>query len=247
MRNNSYTLFFAAIITISCSLLLALASSLLRERQEENLLLDMQKNILAAYGVLKLSDKNLNKQEIQNLYADMIKEIVVNAKGEVIQNKKPGDIDFRKNRDLFPLYLAFENGNISAYIIPVSGKGLWSTIYGQVALETDLNTIKGITFYKHGETPGLGGEIDQEWFTDNFKGKKLFKDKELLSVTIVKGKVTDKNIQKEDLFHYVDGISGATLTGNGINDFLKKNIIKYLPYFEKVQNSKSEHNNAEQE
>jgi len=124
---------------------------------------------------------------------------------------------------------------VTAYILPISGKGLWSTVYGYLALEQDGITIKGITFYKHGETPGLGGEIDKDWFKDSFKGKKIASPSgELVSVTIVKGKVIDR-VPSEEAYHCVDGISGATLTGNGINQFLKADLLKYEPYLKQIR------------
>ena len=120
--------------------------------------------------------------------------------------------------------------------MPVSGKGLWSTIYGYLALQTDLSTISGITFYKHGETPGLGGEIEKEWFTNNFKGKKIRDDNGVLtSVKVVKGKVIAGNPKE---IHEVDGISGATLTGRGVANFLKVELKKYEPFFAKIEAEK---------
>ena len=98
----------------------------------------------------------------------------------------------------------------------------------------------GITFYKHGETPGLGGEIEKDWFKNNFKGKKIYSpDGELVSITVVKGKVADL-IAEDEAYHYVDGISGSTLTGNGLNNFLKQDLETYKPYFDKVKAEKME-------
>jgi len=88
----------------------------------------------------------------------------------------------------------------------------------------DLNTVKGITFYKHGETPGLGGEIEKKWFQENFIGKKIFNDGgKLMSVSVAKGKAMDEN-------HEVDGISGATITSKGVSDFLKNDLLRYIDF-----------------
>ena len=94
----------------------------------------------------------------------------------------------------------------------------------------DLNTVIGITFYKHGETPGLGGEVEKKWFQNNFVGKKIFNQTgELVSVKVVKGKVNDVYFG-EALNHGVDGISGATITSRGVSYFLKRDLLKYEQY-----------------
>ena len=187
MHKNSYVFFFAAAVTITCSILLAAAANLLKDRQQENIAFDIQKNILAS---AELGNTEMTRQEIMTLYDKYIRSSVINLEGEEVQDKTVEQLNPKKDLDLLPLYYAEEDGEIKAYIIPVSGKGLWSTIYGYIALEKDLNTVMGITFYKHGETPGLGGEIEKDWFKNNFKGKKIYSpDGELVSITVVKGKV----------------------------------------------------------
>jgi Na+-transporting NADH:ubiquinone oxidoreductase subunit C len=237
VHKNTYVFVFAAIITVSCSLLLAAAANLLRDRQQENIALDIQKNILASAD---LGSAAMNRQEILKLYDEYIRSEVINTKGEVVRDKTVEQIDPKKDNNLLPLYYAQKDSEVLAYIIPVSGKGLWSTIYGYLALDKDLNTVKGITFYQHGETPGLGGEITKDWFKNNFKGKKIFSpDGKLVSITVVKGKVAEK-IPEDEAYHYVDGISGSTLTGNGLTRFLKKDLETYQPYFNKIRNQKME-------
>jgi Na+-transporting NADH:ubiquinone oxidoreductase subunit C len=224
--------FFAAAVTISCSILLAAAANLLKSRQQENIAFDIRKNILAS---AELGSAEMTRQEVLKLYDKYIRSIVINTDGEEIKDKTVEQIDPKKDLDLLPLYYAEEDGQIKAFIIPVSGKGLWSTIYGYLALENDLITVMGITFYQHGETPGLGGEIEKDWFKNNFKGKKIFSPEgELLSITVVKGKVEDL-IPEDQAYHYVDGISGSTLTGNGLTNFLKSDLEMYKPYFDKVK------------
>ena len=121
----------------------------------------------------------------------------------------------------------FRSSLPEATIIPISGKGLWSTLFGYFAIDNDYNTVRGITFYKHKETPGLGGEVDKDWFQNNFVGKKIKDDDgSLLSITVAKGK-SGNNI------HGVDGISGATITSRGLSEFLLRDLKKYLPYFNK--------------
>ena len=235
MHKNSYTFFFAASVTITCSLLLASAATLLRNRQLENEALDKRKNILASVGITGNTGQPLQRKEILQLYDENIKSMVINLQGQKVPDKQVEDLDEKKDKDLLPLYYAYKNDNVTAYILPISGKGLWSTVYGYLALESDGITVKGITFYKHGETPGLGGEIDKQWFKDGFKGKKIISPSgDLVSVDIVKGKVAER-VAPDEAYHYVDGISGATLTGNGVTKFLKTDLLKYEPYLKQIR------------
>ena len=240
MHKNSYTLFFAAMVTITCSILLSSAANLLKDRQQENIALDKQKNIIASAGFKAEEGKEFSRQDIQRIYDDHIKTSVLDLDGNIIEGKQVSDIDPKVDTDLLPIYFSEKDDQLSSYIIPVSGKGLWSTIYGYLALEPDGITVKGITFYQHGETPGLGGEIDKDWFTSSFKGKKIRSDDgELVSITVVKGKVAEK-IETDKQSHYVDGISGSTLTGNGVTNFLKQELLKYEPYFAKINKEEME-------
>lgn len=128
-----------------------------------------------------------------------------------------------------PLYAWTEDGDgkPSKYAFPISGRGLWSLLEGYVALESDLETIAGITFYKHSETPGLGAEIDTAWFQQQFVGKKLYAD----------GIATDFVVAKPGMAkgdREVDGISGATLTGKGVQALLRKDARRYADYFNQL-------------
>ena len=129
-------------------------------------------------------------------------------------------------------------GQASVYAIPVHGKGLWSTLYGYLALESDLDTIKGMTFYKQGETAGLGAEIAQPWFQENFVGKKIFDGEVLRSIEVVKGKVEQLIADPDDQVYAVDGISGASITGRGVADLLKEKLSIYEPYIKRVRAEK---------
>ena len=231
MHKNSYVLFFAAMVTITCSILLSSAANLLKDRQQENIALDKRKNIIASAGFKAPEGQEFTRQEILKIYDDHIKSSVLDLRGNKVEGKEVTDLDPKVDKDLLPIYYAEKDGQLSSYIIPVSGKGLWSTIYGYLALEPDGSTVKGITFYQHGETPGLGGEIEKEWFTSSFEGKKIRNENgELVSITVIKGKVEEK-IEAEKQSYYVDGISGSTLTGNGVTKFLKSDLLKYEPYF----------------
>jgi len=229
-HNNLYTFKFISLITIVASFLLALASTQLKDRQEFNIEVDKKKNILKCIG---LDVAAMNANTIIEEYHKRIQDVVLKQNGdrvnhiasedlELVENKSTGQISyFYKEDEFLPAYLA---SNPQAFIFPISGKGLWSTLYGYLALDMDLNTVKGITFYKHGETPGLGGEIEKKWFQENFIGKKIFNDGgKLMSVSVAKGKAMDEN-------HEVDGISGATITSKGVSDFLKNDLLRYIDF-----------------
>ncbi len=228
-KGNTYTLVFAAVICVVCSILLASASALLRDRQTAMAELDRKTNVLKAFGVATRTPEGqkISEKDVNQTFTDHITEIFLDAAtGQPVTG---GD-----NREgQLPLYLWKDGDAITKYAFPVSGKGLWSTIYGYLALGKDLQTIIGITFYRHGETPGLGGEIEKDWFQDQFKGKRIFEDQHLLRLEVVKGKVADKYPQGND--HAVDGISGATLTGNGLNHFLNEDLEKYEQYFKSIR------------
>ena len=235
-HNNFYTFRFISIITLVASLLLALASTQLKELQEFNVQLDKKKNILKCIGkdvALMNNDAIIKEYEsnIRNLILTSNGDITANIASEnleTVQNKSTGQLNyFIDNVEYLP---AYKSSNPEAFIIPISGKGLWSTLYGYFALENDFNTVMGITFYKHGETPGLGGEVEKKWFQENFVGKKIFDQTgELVSIKVVKGKVYDV-YSGEALSHGVDGISGATITAKGVSDFLKRDLLRYEEY-----------------
>ncbi len=231
-HSNLHTFRFIAIISIIAALVLSSASQLLRKQQELNVEIDMKKNILTAFELLKKEDCN----DIKKCYNAYIKSYVINSKGEKVTHiSEPEKIDIQKELEKpvqkrrFPVFIKLIDNKPKAYCIPLLGKGLWSTLYGYLALEKDLNTVLGVTFYKHAETPGLGAEIEKEWFLKNFKGKKIFTDTgTLASIKVLKGKVNLKSTTKQ---HEVDGISGATLTANGVTKAIKDCLTIYLPLF----------------
>jgi Na+-transporting NADH:ubiquinone oxidoreductase subunit C len=125
--------------------------------------------------------------------------------------------------------MAKKDGKIDTYILPVSGKGLWSTLYGYLALEADKNHVRGIQFYKHGETPGLGGEVENAEWTAGWKGKTILDEQgELVSITVKKGTV-DESIPEQKK-HYVDGLAGATITSNGVTKFVLNDLKTFATY-----------------
>lgn len=233
-NSDSYTFAFAAIVCVACSLVVSAGATLLKTRQEANARLDVQKNILRAVGLLEEGVKPA-PSEVERLYASKIEGLVVGPEGKVVEGRKPEELDPEKDRSLLPLYLSKEGGRAAAYAFPVSGKGLWSTLYGYLALEPDAVTVKGITFYRHGETPGLGAEIEKDWFQRNFEGKKVLDEKgRLVSITVVKGRVED-SVPPARRPHYVDGISGATITSKGVTGLVRAGLERYDPFFRKIR------------
>ena len=212
MHSNSYTIFFMSLITVLLGSFLSVAAGTLKEMQELNVEIDSKKNILACLGY--------KQNEANPWTADSIKRIFDNN----IQ------MNFTEEEN-FPLYVDKKNGIVQGYAIPISGKGLWSTLYGYFAVEPDGKTAKGITFYSHKETPGLGGEVDKAWFKDNFIGKRFVNDDgELVGIKVIKGKA-DPNSKYE-----VDGISGATITSKGVETFLASDLKKYETFFKNIRN-----------
>ncbi|WP_294344773.1 FMN-binding protein [Prosthecochloris sp.] len=202
--SNSYTYFFVIAMAIISALMLSVMKINLQERQEFNKALDTRKNVLKTVGALS---PEMSDSDVEEFYMSKFTK-------QVFPDGKGGE------REYYTFGLAERP---EGYVFPVSGKGVWSTINGFIALEPDKNTIKGISFYDHGETPGLGGEIEKDFFSRRFVGKKIFKDGELVSVTIAKSKLLE---QSE---HAVDGLSGASLTTGSINRFLRDDLTEYLP------------------
>ncbi len=233
-QSNSYTFTFAIIICVVCAVALSLVSEGLRPKKEMNVALDIKKNILKAVVLKMPLDKKASAQRIMDVYKSSINEMVINSSGDVQEGKVPADIV--EGEDLYPVYIYKDGQRIISYAFPIQGKGLWSTLYGYLALESDAKLVRGITFYAHGETPGLGAEIDKDWFQNNFKGKSVWdeKNKKLFPISVVKGKVADFYSDHE-ANHYVDGISGATMTSRGVTALLDKELRKYEPYFAKIR------------
>ena len=239
-KGDTYTIVFAAAVCIACSVALSATSSLLKARQDREVELDRKINVLKAFGA-QLADEQgvrISGDAVEKIFAEHITEIVLDAaSGEILpgvgSSQVPADELARKVK--LPLYVWKDDGEITRYAFPISGKGLWSTIYGYLALDRDLSTVIGITFYRHGETPGLGAEISTDAFQSQFKGKKVFADGSLRRLEVVKGKVADRYPNGND--HAVDGISGASLTGKGINHFINQDLENYDRYFRGIRKS----------
>ena len=202
---------------------LTFAATFLKPFQEKNQAIDKQKNILKVLGLTQASQTYTNA-DIESLYNQYVVAKYVLDNGDI--QDEPTDN---------PIFLAVKDNQLVSYAIPISGYGLWSTLYGYFSVKGDGTTVKGITFYQHGETPGLGAEVEATWFQENFVGKKIASlDGQFRSVGIVRGKVVD-TVDAENHPYYVDGISGATVTCNGVNSFLKEGLQRYEPFAKRLR------------
>lgn len=224
---------FQTVLTLAfvCSLLVAGAAVGLRPKQEANKQLDRKINILRAAGLYTAD------QPVDLLFQAIEPKIISLATGEIISDTQinPQTFDQRqaaadpksgqtlaKEQDQAGIrhlekhsliYLVKKDNAVDQIILPIRGKGLWSTMYGYVSLNRDFTAIRGITFYEHGETPGLGGEIENQDWQAGWHGKTIFDAAGQLALKVVKGKNSDNPSM-------IDGVSGATLTMNGVNNLL---------------------------
>lgn len=229
MHSNRYTVFFMIIVTIILGSFLSVANSTLKSQQKQNVENDSKKNILASLGYKQNLEKPWTSDDIKKIFDENIDAYVLDKDG-FRTDLDPKSIDSETDIEYFPIYVDLRNGIPQGYSIPISGKGLWSTLYGFFALEPDGITVKGITFYAHKETPGLGGEVDKPWFQNNFIGKKIINDNgELIGIKVVKGKANPESPYE------VDGISGATITSKGLESFLVDDLKKYEKFFKNIR------------
>jgi len=157
---------------------------------------------------------------------------LVNSKKEFFRYLKSSEdlAGIKKLPRYMPIYSLYENGKLERVILLIYGKGLWSTLYGFLALQADLRTIAGITFFEHGETPGLGGEVDNLQWKKSWQGKKARSENGQVLLEVIKGKVVPSSAQA---LYQIDGLSGATLTTRGVNNLVRfwlseKGYGKYL-------------------
>jgi Na+-transporting NADH:ubiquinone oxidoreductase subunit C len=229
---------YATILTVVCGVLLAVASEGLKPLQQANVELDEKRSILSSVFTLEKGD------DVAAIYEKRVKSYVVNAQGTIVEGKRAEEIDvlgeYKKPVDQrqLPVYeILSENdpNTTDSYVLPVYGYGLWNNIWGFVALDKDLNTVKGVRYEHAGETPGLGARIATEEVQQRYVGKKIADGSQIVAVQMMKGEGNDYS----DNPHKVDGMSGATITAKGLNNML----TEYLKAYESFIKSKS--NNAQ--
>lgn len=215
-NSNTYTIIYASVMVVIVAFLLAFVSSALKSKQDKNIELDTKKQILSALNVRDIKDADAEYNKI--IKADML----LNQDGSLSENAQGFTTAFEKEakeNNRLHVFVADVNGE-KKYVVPVYGAGLWGAIWGYVALNADKNTIYGTYFSHASETPGLGAEIATDHFQSEFKDKKVMNnDKVALSVV--------KNGHVTDAAHEVDGISGGTITSNGVDAMLKACLESY--------------------
>jgi Na+-transporting NADH:ubiquinone oxidoreductase subunit C len=228
---------YATILTVVCGVLLAVASEGLKPLQQANIELDQKKSILSTVFALNKGD------DIAAIYDKRVKSYVVKADGSVVEGKTVEEIEvvqeYKKPVDqrLLPVYEIVSENNPDAtefYVLPLYGYGLWNNIWGYVALESDINTVKGVRYEHAGETPGLGARIATEEVQQRYVGKKIFEGNNIVAVQMMKGEGQDYS----DSPHKVDGMSGATITGKGLNNMLTEYLKAYESFFKSKTNNK---------
>ncbi|MBR1596507.1 MAG: Na(+)-translocating NADH-quinone reductase subunit C [Phocaeicola sp.] len=221
-NSNTYTIVYASVMVVIVAFLLAFVSSALKSKQDKNIELDTKKQILSALNVRDIKDADAEYNKI--IKADML----LNQDGSLVENTQGFTTAFEKDaKENYRLhvFVADVNGE-KKYVVPVYGAGLWGAIWGYVALNADKNTIYGTYFSHASETPGLGAEIATEHFQSEFKDKKVM-DGEKVALSVVKnGHVTNAA-------HEVDGISGGTITSNGVDAMLKTCLEDYKSFLTK--------------
>jgi Na+-transporting NADH:ubiquinone oxidoreductase subunit C len=242
VHSTNYIIRFVFILTAIVAVVLALMSTGLKPIHEKNEALYNKRAILEAVSSEMDSDlASLSNDDIQKVFNDQIEQIVINAKGEKLdaatieargyKGGKAENVDMGKEIKMdaadrvSPLYVYTKSSGDKLYIVSVRGKGLWDEIWGNIALKSDLKTIAGVSFDHKGETPGLGAEIkDNAGWKKQFIGKTIYNpDGEFTSVGVIKGGAKNKAYE-------VDGISGATITADGVDKMLKLGLRAYEPY-----------------
>ncbi len=229
------TLLVALVVSFCCAVLVAGTAIWLRPQYQLNQELNRQRNILAAAALLT------PETDVQELFEQVEPRVVDLLTGNYARDIDPAtligaqaradsaknvpiprdlDIAFIKDRPQYAVvYLVYEAEGLNAIVLPVYGYGLWSTMYGYIALEEDATTIIGLRFYDHGETPGLGGKIDNPEWQRLWRGKKIYDDSGEPLIEVIKGRVAPGSDARAD--YRVDGITGATLTGHGVTNLLR--------------------------
>ena len=245
-QSNTYIILYSAVLTIILGLLLSGSAQLLGPWQQEAIALDKKKQILGA--VISAEEiASMTPEELNTFYSTRISSTVVDITGKevttagVSAEKVEIAKDYKKPAEerTYPVFIFHAEGNpeaVESYIFPMYGAGLWDAIWGYLALDTDMNTIGGITLAHAAETPGLGARITEAKVQERYVGKKIFDESGAL-VTVMMQKGEGKDYSSDA--HKVDGMSGATITGNGVNNMLKAYMGCYEAYIKSKSASKA--------
>jgi Na+-transporting NADH:ubiquinone oxidoreductase subunit C len=244
-QSNTYIIVYSAVLTIILGLLLSGSAQVLGPWQQEAIALDKKKQILGA--VISAEEiAAMTPEQVNKFYETRISSTVVDLSGAEITKEgitaEKVEIakDYKKPAEerSYPVFIFHAEGNpeaVESYIFPMYGAGLWDAIWGYLALETDMNTIGGITLAHAAETPGLGARITEAKVMERYVGKKIFDESGAL-ITVMMQKGEGKDYASDA--HKVDGMSGATITGNGVNNMLKAYMGCYEGYIKSKSASK---------
>ena len=236
MANDSISKTFgvALALCIVCAVVVSSAAVILRPTQEVNKLLDLKTNILASAGLLQEGVSiETQFEQISTRVVDLQTGEFTNAVDVATYDQRKASKDpalsialdpkqdpakIKRRANYATVYMVEGEQGIEKIILPIKGYGLWSTLYGFLALEADLETVAGIGFYEHTETPGLGGEVDNPRWKSSWVGKQAYNQGEL-TITVLKGKADLSRAGSES---QIDGLAGATLTTRGVD-----NLVRY--------------------
>ena len=243
-ESNVYTMIFAIAMVIVVGSLLAFAASSLKPNIKENERIEKQQNILYAMGVNENDETSANfvsKTIAGQEFNKYIKKQLVIEGDNITEDNDAYLIDIKKQKAnakegkvrKLPLFVGEKDGK-TYYVAPIYGKGLWDAIWGYVAMDENM-VVQGAYFDHRGETPGLGANIKQRYFMDDFYGEHLLTDAGVFKgITVAKGNNDPKNEDKTDF--EVDAIAGATITGDGVTAMIKSDLSLYVPYFKSLKN-----------
>lgn len=243
---NSYTIIFAIVMVFVVGAVLAFTASSLKPRIAENQRIEKQQNILYAMGVNDNTDGSavfVSAEEAPKLFKEYITKQIIIQDGETKVDPEAYLIDIKKEKATtkddvskrrLPVFIGEKDGE-TFYVIPIYGKGLWDAIWGYVSVDKDM-VVLGAYFDHKGETPGLGANIKERFFMDDFIGEHLLDNAgNFKGITVKKGNADPKNEDKTD--NEVDAIAGATITGDGVTAMIKSDFRLYKPYFDNLKNN----------
>lgn len=251
-----YTILFAGLICVVCAVLVSSSAVSLSEMQQANAALDKRKNVLLSAGLAQASDK-LDAARVQELFR-VVKPVVIDLQsGEAVPGIDPATFDQRKARNdpdasreappnnssisrvpnhAVVYQVLNDSGEMQMVVLPVEGYGLWSTLYGFLSLDADTRTVRGLTYYQHGETPGLGGEVDNPRWKARWPGRIAFDSAGQTVIEVIKGQAGPP----EEDPHRVDGLAGATITSRGVTNMLRFWLGEngFGPYLKRLRDSR---------
>ena len=232
-KDSALNIAFVGIgLCLLCSAIISLIAIQLRSVQNENVVKDMQKKIVSSAGLqfeygsvenammnIKTIVVDLDQGEIVDINPnsyELSKELREEGRYKFLSTEN--DIASIKKREKYSkVYIEYKDDKINTLILPVRGYGLWGILYGYLAIKSDFNTVAGLEFYEHKETPGLGAEIDNPKWKALWKGKKIYQENGEVSLKVIKGNVLASS---DNVNYEVDGLSGATLTCNGVTNLI---------------------------